>query len=307
MERAIPRARLAPGFAITDLNLGQTHLRDGSATTAQPAVTGSSFYTAMRVLPPQQRRAMFAIYGFCRAVDDVADGSGPREARLAELRQWRADVDSLFAQAPTERARPLAEPVRAFDLRREDFLAIIDGMEMDTIADIRAPARADLDVYCDRVAGAVGRLSVRVFGVPAPDGDALALHLGRALQLTNILRDLEEDAGKGRLYLPRECLLAAGIAATDPRDVLAHPALCAACRALATDARRHFADAGRIMSRYPLRIIRAPLLMAKVYQTMLDRLEARGFAPSRQPVHADRVTLLWILLRYGLLKQDGGA
>jgi presqualene diphosphate synthase len=286
----------------------QKLLRDRSSVTptAQPAVTGSSFYAAMRVLPRQQRRAMFAIYDFCRAVDDVADGDAPRDARLAELARWRADIDALFETTPTDRVCALAEPVRAFDLRREDFLAVIDGMEMDTVADIRAPARAELDGYCDRVAGAVGRLSVRVFGVPAPDADALALHLGRALQLTNILRDLDEDAGKGRLYLPRECLLAAGIGATAPRDVLAHPGLHAACCAVAGDARRHFAEAGRIMSRYPLRIVRAPLLMAKVYQTMLDRLEARGYAPSRRPVHADRVTLLWILLRYGLLKHDGG-
>jgi presqualene diphosphate synthase len=235
----------------------------------------------------------------------VADGDGAREARLAELRHWRADIDALFAQAPPARIRPLAEPVRAFDLRHDDFLAVIDGMEMDTTADIRAPSRATLDLYCDRVAGAVGRLSVRVFGMPAPDGDALALHLGRALQLTNILRDLDEDAAKGRLYLPRESLLAAGIAATEPKAVLGHPALRLACAALANDARDRFGAASRVMSAYPLRMVRAPLLMAKVYQTMLARLESRGFAPPRRPVHADRITLLWILLRYGLLKPDG--
>jgi len=276
----------------------------GNSSAAAAAPTGSSFYTAMRVLPPAQRRAMFAIYGFCRAVDDVADGDGPRAARLAELSQWRADVDALFAEAAPARLAALAESVRRFDLQRDDFLAVIDGMEMDTVSDIRAPARAALDLYCDRVAGAVGRLSVRVFGVAARDGAALALHLGRALQLTNILRDLDEDAGRGRLYLPRETLLAAGIAATEPRAVLAHPALGKACAALAGDARRHFVVASRVMARYPLRIVRAPLLMAKVYQTMLDRMEARGFAPSREPIHADRITLLWILLRYGLLKPD---
>jgi phytoene synthase len=283
----------------------QTHVGDPSSVNAPPAATGSSFYTAMRVLPLPQRRAMFAIYDFCRAVDDVADGDGAREARLAELRHWRADIDALFARVPPARIRPLAEPVRAFDLRRDDFLAVIDGMEMDTTADIRAPSRATLDLYCDRVAGAVGRLSVRVFGMPAPDGDELASQLGRALQLTNILRDLDEDAAKGRLYLPRESLLAAGIAATEPKAVLDHPALRLACAALANDARCRFGAASRVMSAYPLRIVRAPLLMAKVYQTMLARLESRGFAAPRRPVHADRITLLWILLRYGLLKPDG--
>lgn len=278
-----------------------------AGSLAQAAVTGSSFYTAMRVLPLTQRRAMFAIYAFCRAVDDVADGPGTRESRLAELAQWRADIDALFEASPPARVRALAEPVRAFDLQRDDFLRIIDGMNMDAAADMRAPGRDELDLYCDRVAGAVGRLSVRVFGMPVVDGEVLALHLGRALQLTNILRDLDEDAAQGRLYLPRETLQAAGIMTTDPLSVLAHPSLGVACKVVATQARRHFGEAGRVMSRHPLRTVRAPLLMAKVYQIMLERLETRGFAPPRRRLHADRVTTLWILLRYGLLKPEARA
>ena len=285
----------------------RANVGDGSGSPAQAAMTGSSFYTAMRVLPLAQRRAMFAIYGFCRAVDDVADGPGTRESRLAELAQWRADIDALFEGSPPARALALAEPVRAFDLQRDDFLRIIDGMNMDAAADMRAPARDELDLYCDRVAGAVGRLSVRVFGLPVVDGEALALHLGRALQLTNILRDLDEDAAQGRLYLPRETLQAAGIMTTDPPSVLAHRLLGAVCEVIAMQARRHFGEAGRVMSRHPLRIVRAPLLMAKVYQIMLERLETRGFAPPRQRLHADRVTTLWILLRYGLLKPEARA
>ncbi len=114
------------------------------------------------------------------------------------------------------RSAGLARAVRSFDLQREDLLAIIDGMDMDVIADIRAPDRATLELYCDRVACAVGRLSVRVFGMAHDAGLALAHHLGMALQLTNILRDLDEDASLGRLYLPREALQAHGIIATDP-------------------------------------------------------------------------------------------
>ncbi len=113
--------------------------------------------------------------------------------------------------------------MRDFGLRREDFLAVIDGMEMDVVDDIRAPDFATLDLYCDRVASAVGRLSVRVFGMEEQDGIALAHHLGRALQLTNILRDLDEDAAIGRLYLPREALREAGITATDPADGAGEP------------------------------------------------------------------------------------
>ena len=181
------------------------HQRDigGTAVStiaeAQPAAaaqraSGSSFYLAMRILPKPQREAMYEIYSFCRRVDDVADDGGPRDRRLAQLQEWRADIDALYAGRPPAHLRELATAVRTFDLQREDFLAVIDGMEMDVVADIRAPDFATFDLYCDRVASAVGRLSVRVFGMEREAGLALAHHLGRALQMTNILRDLDEDA-----------------------------------------------------------------------------------------------------------------
>ncbi|MGB3272400.1 MAG: squalene/phytoene synthase family protein, partial [Xanthobacteraceae bacterium] len=180
------------------------------------AASGSSFYAAMRILPRAQREAMFQIYSFCRAVDDIADSDLPRDQRRVALAQWRADIDALYRGEPPAHLAAYAASLETFGLKREDFLAIIDGMEMDAAADIRAPDEATLDLYCDRVASAVGRLSVRVFGLPEEDGRALAHQLGRALQLTNILRDIDEDAAIGRLYLPRERLAAAGIAGDDP-------------------------------------------------------------------------------------------
>ena len=134
----------------------------------------------------------------------------------------------------------------------------------------------------------MGRLAVPVFGIRGQDADALAFHLGRALQLTNILRDLDEDAGKGRLYLPREALLAAGIADTDPESVLAHPALGKVCMAVVERARSHFAAAHRLMADYPLRLVRAPRLMAIVYENIIERLAARGWVPPRRPIRAGR-------------------
>jgi len=144
--------------------------------------SGSSFYAAMRILPRDQREAMFQIYSFCRQVDDIADSDGPRPERLAALQQWRDDIDALYQGHPPSRLQDYAASVKRFGLKREDFLAIVDGMEMDVPQDIRAPDLATLDLYCDRVASAVGRLSVRVFGLPEGDGISLAHHLGRALQ-----------------------------------------------------------------------------------------------------------------------------
>ena len=125
----------------------------------------------MRILPRAQREAMFEIYSFCRAVDDIADDPGPREPRRAQLANAGAATSTRSMRgAPPPQLAGLAQAVRDFDLQREDFLAIIDGMEMDVVADIRAPDRATLDLYCDRVACAVGRLSVRVFGMERDAG-----------------------------------------------------------------------------------------------------------------------------------------
>ena len=265
------------------------------------SASGSSFYAAMRILPREQREAMFQIYSFCRQVDDIADSNGPRPERLAALQQWRDDIDALYQGRPPTCLRDYVSSVRRFDLQREDFLAIVDGMEMDVPQDIRAPDLATLDLYCDRVASAVGRLSVRVFGLAEGDGILLAHHLGRALQLTNILRDVDEDAAIGRLYLPREGLLHAGITNFDPLRVIADPALPKACKPLVEQARTHFQKADEVMDRNPRRVVRAPRIMSKYYRAILELLVARGFAPPRPPVRLNKIARIAILLRYALI------
>ncbi len=263
--------------------------------------SGSSFYAAMRILPRAQREAMFEIYSFCRQVDDIADSDGPRPERLAALQQWRDDVDALYQGRPPERMKDYVSSVKTFGLKREDFLAIIDGMEMDVPQDIRAPDMATLDLYCDRVASAVGRLSVRVFGLPESDGILLAHHLGRALQLTNILRDIDEDAGLGRLYLPREGLLHAGITGDDPAKVIAERALPKVCLPLVERAKSHFEQADEIMKRNSRRVVRAPRIMSKYYRAVLELLIARGFAVPREPVRVNKMAKIAILLRYAII------
>ena len=265
------------------------------------SASGSSFYAAMRILPHAQREAMFQIYSFCRQVDDIADSDGPREDRLAALQRWREDIDALYQGDPPSRLRDYVASVQRFGLLREDFLAIVDGMEMDVPQDIRAPDLATLDLYCDRVASAVGRLSVRVFGLAQDDGILLAHHLGRALQLTNILRDIDEDAAIGRLYLPREGLQQAGIISTDPLEVIAAPALPSVCAPLIERARAHFEKADEVMSRNPRRVVRAPRIMSKYYRAILELLVARGFDSPRTPVRLDKMARIAILLRYAFI------
>src|SRR5439155_16670598 len=161
----------------------EARARDGMNGTAPimsaaDRVRRSSFYAAMRIMPRVQREAMYEIYAFCRNVDDVADGGEPADRRRAELSQWRNDVMSLFDGGhPPARLAGLAAPVARFGLKRDDFLAIVDGMEMDAAEDIRAPDIAKLDLDCDREASAVVRLSVRVFGMVEAGGRSLPDYL----------------------------------------------------------------------------------------------------------------------------------
>ncbi len=269
--------------------------------TAARQASGSSFYAGMRVLPRAQREAMYEIYAFCRAVDDVADEGGTRPERLAGLKRWRDAIEAVYAGRTTAATIGLLEPIRRFKLARVDFLAIIDGMEMDGREDIQAPDEATLDLYCDRVASAVGRLSVKVFGISAERGEDLAHHLGRALQLTNILRDLDEDADMNRLYLPRELIEQAGIPITTPKSVLAHPNLPQACAPIIKRARAHFDAADALMARERRRSTRAPRLMGAVYRLILARLEEQGFAPPRHRVKVPKSRLILALLRHGII------
>jgi presqualene diphosphate synthase len=269
--------------------------------SAASRARGSSFYAAMRIMPRAQREAMFEIYGFCRAVDDIADEPLPHEVRIDQMRRWRAEIDAIYSGSHAPHTRGLARAVQTFDLPRVDFLAVIDGMEMDVVSTIRAPDLATLDLYCDRVASAVGRLSVRVFQMEKQAGLALAYHLGRALQLTNILRDLDEDAALGRLYLPKEAMLEANITTSEPLVALSSPNIGRACAFVVALAERHFTEADAIMAKSPRWTVRTPRVMAAAYRLLLARMIERGWQAPRERVKLKRRQLFRILLQYAFV------
>lgn len=261
----------------------------------------SSFYLAMRLMPRHQRPAMFEVYSFCREVDDIADEGGARDVQLEQLGQWRADIEALYANGePAAHLRPLADAIRDFRLRREDFLAVIDGMTMDVTSVPFVLDWAKLDLYCDRVASAVGRLGVRIFGMEETAGIELAHHLGRALQLTNVLRDLDDDAAIGRLYLPLEALRAAGVTTTEPHDALANPAIGDACALVVARALEHFRQSDAIIARCPSRVVRTPRIMSAAYRMILERLIVRGWRAPRARVKLRRSLVLWSMVRSAL-------
>ena len=259
---------------------------------------GTSFFRGMRVLPPDRRAAMYAIYAFCRVVDDIADDDAPFATKLPRLAEWRGRIDALHeGRAGDAVTRVLLRATDRFALRREDFLAVIDGMQTDCETVIVAPTEAGLDLYCDRVAAAVGRLSVRAFGDSSAAADRVAFSLGRALQMTNILRDLAEDAERGRLYLPREWLDAEGVP-HDPALALRHPGLPRVCERAAGLAHRRFAEARLAMRECDRRAMRPARLMADTYDAILSRLESRGWAQPERRVSLPAWRKLAIALRH---------
>ena len=267
---------------------------DLAAVEAIVQRAGTSFYRGMRVLSPDRRSAMYAIYAFCRLVDDVADEPAEMETKRAGLAQWREAIAAVYAGTghdPVTRVLALAVP--QFCLRQRDFLAIVDGMQMDAETVIVAPDLATLDLYCDRVAAAVGRLSVRAFGDASEAADQVAHALGRALQLTNILRDIAEDAGRGRLYLPAEWLDAAQVP-RDPAAAMASPGLPMVCERVAAQAHEQFARAGAAMRQCNRAAMRPARLMGATYDALLARLEARGWEQLQRPVRLPKWQKLWI-------------
>ena len=286
--------------AVPD-KLGDAALRQTIRDRVEAA--GTSFYWAMRLLPQDRRNGMYAVYAWCREVDDVADGEWPVAHKLAALATWRKEIDRLYGGGQPRHlvAQALREPLLRYHLRREDFLAVIDGMEMDAREDIRAPDLGMLDLYCARVASAVGHLSVHVFGDTGEAAHRVADSLGRALQLTNILRDLDEDARRGRLYLPREILERHGIRRADPMAVLRHPALPAVCREVAAIAGSHFRDSARAIKQCRRRAMRPAAVMGAVYQATLQQLLRGGWRDPAARISLPKSLKLWLVLRHGLV------
>jgi phytoene synthase len=287
---ARPQAATPLGAARADLDAVEAIVR----------AAGTSFYRGMRVLPPDRRHAMYAIYAFCRIVDDIADEDGAFADKAARLDAWRDRIAGLYEGAsdgPVTRVLVLA--ASRFALRQADFVAVIDGMQTDAEAPVIAPSPEELDLYCDRVASAVGRLSVRAFGDASPAADRVAFALGRALQLTNILRDIAEDAERGRLYLPGPWLDEAFVP-RDPRAVVGAPGLPAVCRRVAALAEGYFRDAEAAMAECDPKAMKPARLMGATYAALLARLQRQGWRLPARRVSLPAWQKLWLALRYGL-------
>ncbi len=250
----------------------------------QVRAAGSSFYWAMRLQDQNRRRALFAIYAYCRALDDIADGPLPASAKREALEQWRKRIAAVYSRSGDERTElsdplvhALKDAVSHFALPKDPLLALIRGMETDVSAPLNAPSWPELLAYCDDVAGAVGDLCLAVWGWRGTEAAAFAQTTGRALQLTNILRDVWADAALGRLYLPEDVLETAGITASTPDAVVEHANLPQACRLVADIAAQGYEDIKASWPRPFPRTLRSAHVMVSVYQKLFDKIVAHDW------------------------------
>lgn len=260
--------------------------------------SGSSFYWAMRLLPPEKRAAMFAVYAFCRVVDDIADGSDSLDQKRAALSSWRQETENLFSGNPQHPiALALAGPVAKYDLDKADFLGMIDGMEMDAVDTLQIPDLETLQTYCDRVACTVGRLSTKIFGVEDNLGRDLAKSLGEALQLTNILRDVAEDAERKHIYLPADYLRRHGISIQDPMVLVSDANLSDVCRDLAQLAEQRFAESRALIRKCNYRDVRPAAIMMYIYHRLFLKLQRAGWRDFEQRVTLSKAEKLLLAIR----------
>jgi len=261
------------------------------------AQSGSSFYYSFLFLPPARRRAITALYAFCREVDDAVDGPSDPSAARATLAWWRGEVDRLFAgdaQHPVTRA--LAPAIGPFGIGQAQLAEIMDGMEMD-LNQSRYMNFAGLQLYCHRVAGVVGALAAGIFGYRNARTTEYAEKLGLAFQLTNIIRDVGEDARKNRIYLPLDELKEYGVTAADILNANHTESFVRLMRFQAGRARRCYDEALALLPAEDRRAQRPGLMMAAIYRALLDEIAGDDYRVLQQRTALTPIRKLWIAWR----------
>jgi phytoene synthase len=261
------------------------------------AASGSSFYYSLLFLPPEQRRAITALYAFCREVDDIVDEVTDPAVARAKLLWWHEEVERMIAgtaQHPVGRA--LAPALKRYALPREALEEILAGMAMDLDYN-RYPDFATLEAYCHRVAGVVGQLCARVFGFTQPATLEYARHLGIALQLTNIIRDVGEDARRNRIYLPLDELQRFGLKTDDIVLLKEDERFLALMQFQIARAHARYDQAVGLLPRADRRSQRAGLAMGQIYRTLLQEIEATGGRVLNQRISLTPIRKLWTAWR----------
>lgn len=261
------------------------------------ARSGSSFYYAFLFLPPERRRAITALYAFCREVDDIVDECTESSVARMKLAWWRTQVDALYrgdAEHPVMKA--LAPHIQQFGIQDRQLYAVIEGMEMD-LDQLRYPTWVALEKYCWHAAGVVGEMSAGIFGQVTPPTLEYARKLGTAFQLTNIIRDVGDDARRGRIYLPQEDLDRFGVKATEILNGVHSDNFVQLMRFQTERARAYYRDAMRALPESERRAQRPGLMMAAIYATLLDEIERDGWHVLEQRISLTPIRKFWLAWR----------
>jgi phytoene synthase len=258
------------------------------------AQSGSSFYYSFLFLPPERRRAITALYAFCREVDDTVDETTDQSVARIKLAWWRNEVALMYSGTPTHPVMLALQPHLApYDLKQEHLQAIIDGMEMD-LDQSRYLDYPNLKKYCWHVAGVVGILSASIFGVTNPQTLKYAETLGLAFQLTNIIRDVGEDARKGRIYLPISELQQFNVTAADLLNARHSEKFEALMAFQAERAQGLYDEAFALLPAEDRRAQRPGLMMAAIYRTLLDEIQRDGYHVLNQKISLTPLRKLWL-------------
>ena len=261
------------------------------------AKSGSSFYYSFLFLPEQQRQAIMALYAFCREVDDTVDEISDENVARTQLEWWRQEISQTFkGQATHPVGKALQIALQHFDLHEEYFMEIIDGMEMD-LNQFRYLEFKHLALYCHRAASVVGLLSVEIFGYKDRNTLKYAENLGMALQLTNIIRDVREDAERGRIYLPQEDLMQFNVKEQDLLNLKSTPEFIKLLKFQTTRAKQYYQQAMQLLPDTDRYTQRTGLIMAAIYQATLDEIERDNFQVMEHRVSLTPVRKLWIAWR----------
>jgi phytoene synthase len=261
------------------------------------AASGSSFYYSFLFLPPERRRAITALYAYCREVDDVVDEMQDLAVAQARLAWWAEEIGRMYAGEPQHPVtRALAPHLQPFDIRRDSLLLVLEGMAMD-LRQNRYLDFPTLARYCHNVAGVVGEMSAGIFGASDPRTYEYARKLGLALQLTNIIRDVGEDARRGRVYLPLDELQRHGVKVADLLAGSYVDGYLPLMRQQASRARGVYAEALAALPAADRRAQRPGLIMGAIYATLLDEIDRADFRVLHQRVALTPLRKLWIAWR----------
>lgn len=242
--------------------------------------SGTSFFLSMRMLPSPKRHAMYTIYAFFRHIDDIVDGNAQPEEKLELINAWRQELDNIYDKKvpTTEIGRKIYKNCMRFKLPKEEFIKMMDSISMDLPEPLQAPSLQKFNQYCRGVAGVPGSLTLRIFGCEDEALiEKLSTTLGRALQITNILRDVKEDAQAQRIYIPEELLEKAGITSREPESVLVDKNLAIAREELARIAEADYKEAFEQIKLLNKKAARPVRMIAYIYKRYFDIMKNRGW------------------------------